>query len=263
MLENEGNNIFVSRHKVTPNNMSSEGVDIVNNIVKKLGKNTTFRMYIMHLLSQSTKEVIDKKYDNLVRYWENSGRDSTDKNKVYNDIFKPVEEISLVDLEKKLNFFNTSCTPTDSEIVLVDLKKELKADIEVEDKGLKKNKNNWLNWMLVLPLAVLGYILSTIIIGFFDFLRRDMDKLGFLFPLLASAIGSYFYIMIGVLVAPKSKFKTSVFLLSLLVIISIWFIYLSVLGGEYLKILQNFIQIAASSIACLQVYKGKKQDWFM
>lgn len=124
---------------------------------------------------------------------------------------------------------------------------------------------NWGRWILFIPAAFLGSVLSVVVIGIFNWL--SMSYMGAtedgwwvgLFQLAQSGLLGYFFVSFGATVIPKGQFAASIVFLILAVIMSV-FIFQSNLYTQtthpLLMLLHSGLVIAGSGVAVYMVHQG-------
>jgi hypothetical protein len=120
-------------------------------------------------------------------------------------------------------------------------------------------KYNWLRWVGVLPLSIGAYALSLLVVGLMEWFNHTEDKwslwywVQIIVPIIANAVGGYYYIIAGTSLAPKFKKQTGLILLIILVLFAGVAIFLCVVSKEYFKILMNVASITAAAFALHEV----------
>jgi len=124
---------------------------------------------------------------------------------------------------------------------------------------LNNSKLDWLKWVGVIPAAFGAYALSLLVVALMNWLNHTDDKFSLMFwiqkivPIIANAVGGYYYIVAGTTVAPSYKKITGLILLIILVLISGVLIYLLLIGKEYFKAIMSVAMIVSATFAYIEV----------
>ncbi len=219
-------NPVFSRRKVIVDEINPSMLANINNIAAKLGDNPTLRDLMEHVIPQSTYEKIEENYNVFVKYWKASGRDISDSEQVYNDLFGTTD---VLELERN---FNQPTAKQVEEKIEVSEKAILKSDnrsdtnkiylkMEEENITVKKKVNPVIKWIILLPLAIIGSILIQVIWD--GIISIKLSGAHYFKGIVGNLIQGFSLVYIGVFIAPKYKKTISIALVVSLIVIMIIF----------------------------------------
>jgi hypothetical protein len=124
---------------------------------------------------------------------------------------------------------------------------------------MNNTKLNWIKWIGVIPAAFGAYALSLLVVALISLLNHTDDKFSLMFwfqkivPIVANAVGGYYFIIVGTTVAPNYKKITGLILLLIIVLISGILIYLLVMSKEYFKLAMSVAMVISATFAYIEV----------
>jgi uncharacterized membrane protein len=137
---------------------------------------------------------------------------------------------------------------------------------------------NVLRWILVLPAAIGAYfaavLMQNLLLYIFSRPTGDsgaawwaviLNNLPLVTDIIFRTIGIYFFVIVGVAVAPKGKFATSLVLATTICILFIGgtlFVILSGIAQHPIAAIwaEMLLACAVASIACIQEYRKEQQN---
>lgn len=144
------------------------------------------------------------------------------------------------------------------------MQEEMKIDLA---KGTFVEKwPSWLRWVLFTPSAIVGSIIAVMLIGLLNWI--SMAWIGAtnqglwyqVFQLAQSFMLGLFFVLFGATVIPKGQFVTSIILLIIGTIFSVFIFSASQSTSDlpfWLQSLHYIVQIAGSGYAVFIVHEGK------
>jgi hypothetical protein len=124
--------------------------------------------------------------------------------------------------------------------------------IENKATGFDNPDNYWIRWLLLLPCAVFGYgFILTVLQSLFAYREFASWVINYIRSPIISFLGSVVFILIGVLIAPKSKKTVGLILLVIIVMISSFDLYTAIQTQFHYRI----VRVVSGLLGGLIAYK--------